>query len=408
MATIYRNAHLLDPTQGIDGRGDVLIENGKVVGILQEDFAKGKIVPILVPNWDTQIIDLQGAYLTPGWIDLNTYILSTIGNFCLPVDDVGFRSGVTTVADAGTSGILTFDASRRSLMDTAKTRTYAFMDPSLLYIATSDFIAHQLEISTNPRNQDVQRAAAVVEANRDVIVGFNVRPVRRRGESRSPVFDAARTLAEMFSLPLKVQLGQFAQDEMMPPQELLPQLRPGDIVTQCFQPQYGLFDSLGSLLPAAREAIDRGILMDVGYNSTTFSANLASNAIAQGILPNTLSTDLNRSNVGPDGDLAAVMTKFIKLGLSFSQVLERVTSRPAAALKKSQELGSFQPGMAADFTIVKWVDSTLSPDQEPNPTAPTAQLKVCGVCRDGEHIHIERSPFEPEPIATETPVPALV
>lgn len=59
MATIYRNAHLLDPTQGIDGRGDVLIENGKVVGILQEDFAKGKIVPILVPHWDTQIIDLQ-------------------------------------------------------------------------------------------------------------------------------------------------------------------------------------------------------------------------------------------------------------------------------------------------------------------------------------------------------------
>jgi len=398
MATIFRNAHLLDSVQGIDGRGDVLVENGRIVGILQDDMAVGKIVPILVPQWDTQIIDLDGAYLTPGWIDIHTHIFNTIGDFCLPVDDVGIRSGVTTVADAGTSGILTFDAFRHSVIDHAKTRVYVFMDPSLLYIATSDFIAHQLEIVTNPRNQDVDRAAAVVEANRHLIVGFKVRPVRRAGEWNSPVLDAARALADRFALPLMVQLGRVPQDDVIPPADLLPQLRAGDIVTHCFQKQHGLFDDGGNLIPAAQAAIDRGVLLDVGHSNNDFSIEIAKSAIAQGVLPNTLSTDLNRSNLNTVGGLATVMTKFVNLGLTLNQVVERVTNFPAAALKKANEFGGFKPGQLADFTIFEWSDQpTPLTDGQGGSLAVERMLKVKGVCRSGEYIHIERSPFDPAP-----------
>lgn len=411
MATIFRNAYLIDSVQGIDGRGDVLVENGKIVGILQNDRAIGKIVPILVPQWDTQIIDLEGAYLTPGWIDIHTHIFNTIGDFCLPVDDVGIRSGVTTVADAGTSGILTFDAFRHTVINTAKTRVYAFMDPSLLYIATSDFIAHRLEIAANPRNQDVERAAAVVEANRDVIVGFKVRPVRRPGEWQSPVMEAARTLAERFSLPLMVHLGRFPQDDVVPPAELLPMLRAGDIVTHCFQPSHGLFDEGGNLIPAAQDAIARGVLLDVGHSNNDFSLELAKSAIAQGILPNTLSTDLNCFNIDTVGSLATVMTKFVNLGLTLEQVIERVTNFPAAAIQKSNEFGGFKPGQVADFTIFEWVDQEVTLEDGRGGRLPVSQmLKVKGVCRSGEYIAIERSPFEPEPEPTpdEAETPALV
>jgi len=409
MATIFKNAHLLDPMQGVEGRGDVLIEHGKIVGILQDDLAIGKIVPILVPQWDTQIIDLEGAFLSPGWIDIHTHVFNTIGDFCLPADDVGIRSGVTTIADAGTSGILTFDAFRQSVINTAKTRVYAFMDPSLLYIATSDFIAHRLEIAANPRNQDVERAAATVEANRDVVVGFKVRPVRRAGEAQSPVMGAARALADRFNLPLMVHVGRFPQDDVVPPHELLPQLKAGDIVTHCFQPQFGLFDESSNLIPAAREAIDRGVLLDVGHSNADFSIATAKSAISQGILPNTLSTDLNCFNIDTVGSLAAVMTKFVNLGLSLADVVERVTTRAAAAIGKSDQLGGFKPGQLADFTIFEWVDQEVVLEDGRGGSLPVSQmLRVKGVCRSGEYIGIERSPFDPEPVAEHVQEPALV
>ncbi|MDX2228404.1 MAG: amidohydrolase family protein [Leptolyngbyaceae cyanobacterium bins.349] len=403
MATIFKNAHLLDPMQGVEGRGDVLIENGKIVGILQDDLAIGKIVPILVPQWDTQVIDLNGAFLSPGWIDLNTHVFNTMGDFCLAADDVGIRSGVTTIADAGTSGILTFDAFRHTAIDGSKTRVFAFMDPSLLYIATSDAIAHQLDLVGHPRNQNVERAAAIVEANRDVVVGFNVRPVRRGGEN-SPVLGAARALADRFHLPLLVHLGQVAQEEVMSPAELLPQLRAGDIVTSGFQANTGLFDGNGQLIHAAREAMDRGVLLNVSQSGQDFSPDMAKAAIASGVLPHILSTDLNRFNTDTAGGLATVMTRLINLGLSLSDVVERVTTRAAAAIGKSDILGGFKPGQLADFTIFKWVEQPSA-----NGSGATTQtLKVCGVCRSGEYFHIERSPFDAEPIVAESVEPAMV
>jgi dihydroorotase len=398
MATIFKNANLIDPTQGLEGRGDVLVENGKIVGVLQDSMAIGKIVPILVPQWDTQIIDLEGAFLSPGWIDIHTHVFDTIGDFCLNADDVGLRSGVTTVADAGTSGILTFDAFRRTVIEPSKTRVYAFLDPSLLYIATSDFIAHRLEIAANPRNQDVDRAAATVESNREAIVGFKVRPVRRAGESTSPVLTAARQLANLFSLPLMVHLGRFPQDEVVPTEELLPQLQPGDIVTHCFQPRYGLFNEAGQLLPVAKDAIARGVILDVGHSNADFSLETAKSALAAGILPSTLSTDLNQFNIDTVGSLASVMTKFCNLGLSLADVVERVTSKPAAAIRKSDQLGGFRPGQLADFTIFEWADQAATLDDGRGGTLQVEQmLTVKGVYQNGDYTQIERSPFAPEP-----------
>jgi len=397
MATIFKNAHLLDPLQGVEGRGDVLIENGKIVGILQDELAIGKIVPILVPQWDTQIIDLNGAFLSPGWIDLNTHVFNTMGDFCLTADDVGIRSGVTTIADAGSTGILTFDAFRRTAIDASKTRVFAFMDPSLLYIATIDGIAQQLDLVGHPRNQNVERAAAVIEANRDVVIGLNVRPVRRPGEGGSPMLGAARILAERFNLPLMVHLTGFSQEELMPLDELLYQLRGGDIVNLSFQANSGLFDGNGNLTHAAQEAVNRGVLLNVSQSNQDFATGTAKAAIAQGFFPNTFSTDLNRANVNAAGSLATVMTHFVNLGMSLSDVVERVTTQAAAAIGKSDLLGGFKPGQLADFTIFEWVE------QESAQT-----LKVRGVCRNGEYIYIERSPFEPEPVAEPTEQPALV
>lgn len=395
MATRYTNAHLLDPAQGIDQHGELLVDQGKVVAIGSQVECSA----------DVETVDLGGLLLTPGWIDAHTHVFDTIGDFCLAADDVGIRSGVTAVADAGTSGVLTFNAFRRTVIDQSQTRVYALVDPSLLYIATSDFIAHRLEIAASPLNQDIDRVAEVVEANRDIVVGFKVRPVMKQGETKSPVMEAGRTLAEMFNLPIMVHLGRFPADAVMAPEDLLAALRPGDIVTHCFQPRYALFDLQGNLLPAAREALDRGILLDVGHSNADFSIATARAALAQGIVPHTLSTDLNCFNLEIVGSLALVMSRFLAFGLSLSEVVERVTSQAAMALRKTDEIGSLKPGMVADFTLAELVDEPTTLVDGRGGSMEVAQvLKVRGVCRAGAFQRLERLPFD---VAT-PPEPALV
>lgn len=380
MATLFKNATILDPAQGIAGAGEILVEDGRIAALTAGKERYGSDVGTSAPD----VIDLKGLQLTPGWIDLHTHVFDTVGDFCLSADTVGIDSGVTTVVDAGTSGLLTFSAFRQTVVQPSKTRVYALLDPSLLYIATSDFIAHRLEIAASPKNQDVDRAAAIIQSNRDLIVGLKVRPVLRRGEARSPVMDAALTLAEMFDLPLMVHLGRFPADPVLPPDALLDLLRPGDIVTHCFQPRFGLFNSAGQLIPQAQAAIDRGIFLDVGHSNADFSIETARSALAQGLLPNSLSTDLNCFNLDIVGSLALVITKFLALGLSMVEVLERVTIGPAKALRKTDEVGTLKPGMPADFTVMEFVDEAATLEDGRGGTLQVSQvLKVRGVCRAG-------------------------
>lgn len=393
MQTLYKNAHIIDPAQSIDGAGEILVEDGKVIAV------GDRVTPT---KSSAETVDLKGYLLTPGWIDLHSHVFDTVGDFCLPADVVGVQSGITTVADAGTSGLLTFAAFRATVVEPSKTRVYALLDPSLLYIATSDFIAHRLGFATSPKNQDIERAIEVIEANRDIVVGFKVRPTLKRGASSSPVMDAALPLAEKYNLPIMVHLGRFPADEVLPTEELLSLLRPGDIITHAYQPRYGLYDDEGNLIPAAKAAIAKGVFLDVGHSGNDFSFKTARSGMAQGILPHTISTDLNIFNLDIVGSLALTMSKFMELGLSLTEVIERVTLNPAKALKKESEIGTLKPGMVADFTLAELVDETAILQDGNGGTLPVSQvLKVRGVCRGGEFSWIERMPFdaelEPEP-----------
>ncbi|UBF24372.1 amidohydrolase/deacetylase family metallohydrolase [Kovacikia minuta CCNUW1] len=385
--TLYKNAHIIDPAQGIDAIGALLVEGDTISAI-------GSSITV---DRDTEIIDLKGYLLTPGWIDIHSHVFDTVGDFCLPADVVGVHSGITTVADAGTSGLLTFNAFRETVVKPSKTRVYALLDPSLLYIATSDFIAHRLGFATSPKNQDMERAAAVIEENRDIVVGFKVRPTLKSGASSSPVMDTALPLAEKYDLPIMVHLGRFPADEVLPTEVLLKLLRPGDIITHAYQPRHGLYDAEGNLLPAAKTAIDRGVFLDVGHSGNDFSFKTARSGLAQGILPDTISTDLNCFNIDIIGSLALTMTKFMALGLSLTQVIERVTINPAKALRKTDEIGSLKPGLTADFTLAEQVDETAQLQDGNGGTLSVSQiLKVRGVCRAGKFSWIDQMPFDEE------------
>ncbi|TAL23891.1 MAG: dihydroorotase [Nitrospirae bacterium] len=63
MKILIKNGHIVDPSQNIDGIGDVLSEEGRIKGI-------GDLPP--TPN--LRIIDATGLYVFPGLIDMHTHL----------------------------------------------------------------------------------------------------------------------------------------------------------------------------------------------------------------------------------------------------------------------------------------------------------------------------------------------
>jgi dihydroorotase len=51
-------------------------------------------------------------------------------------------------------------------------------------------------------------------------------------------------------------------------------------------------------------------------------------------------------------DLPTTLSKFLNLGLSLPDVIERATSRPAAAMRRP-DLGTLKPGSVADVAIFR-------------------------------------------------------
>ena len=83
----------------------------------------------------------------------------------------------------------------------------------------------------------------------------------------------------------------------------------------------------------ARELQERGILLDIGHGTGSFSFPVAESAMAQQIIPDVISSDIHQLSVqGPMFDLPLTLSKFLQLGMSLNDVVERATVRPAQAI----------------------------------------------------------------------------
>ena len=113
-------------------------------------------------------------------------------------------------------------------------------------------------------------------------------------------------------------------------------------------------------------------------------------ALAEGVLPATISSDLHIYNVnGPVYDLANVLTKFLHLGLSLDEVLTRVTSVPAESVLKQEGIGTLAPGAWGDAVIFELRRGTYNlEDSSGDVRTGTQSLEPVTVIKAG---HVYRS-----------------
>jgi dihydroorotase len=198
---------------------------------------------------------------------------------------------------------------------------------------------------------DKQKVSRAIDKHAGFVIGIKARMsssvVGQNGIR--PLVLAKEIQQENNLLPLMVHIGNNPPDL----DEIADLLTRGDIITHCYNGKPNrILTPAGTLRESIQRALKRGVLLDVGHGTASFSFEVARQAIALGILPHTISSDIYCRNrmAGPVHSLATVMSKFFSVGLSLPQVIACVTENAASALHLSHK-GRLEPGCDADFTL---------------------------------------------------------
>src|SRR5688572_30884295 len=153
---LLKNGYTIDPLNNIDGKMDVAIAGGKIAAVAED----------INPALAKQVVDVSGQYVTPGIIDIHVHVYHTREPEGLSVmaDSHSFRSGVTTMVDTGTAGAKHFLHFKRTVIDLAKTRIFAYIN-----ICDLGMIG---PFEQDIKTMDPELAASVVLAYPDVCVGI--------------------------------------------------------------------------------------------------------------------------------------------------------------------------------------------------------------------------------------------
>jgi dihydroorotase len=341
---LIKGGYLIDPKNNIGDTLDIAIAGDRVARV-------GKH---LDPHQAQKVIDARGAIVTPGLIDIHTHVFFGNdpgmgydgGTEGVVPDSFTFCNGITTVADAGSSGCRDFPVFKRRVIDRSKTRVLAFLN-----IVGAGMRGNPYEQDTTNMKSD--SAAATARKYPQDIVGFKV--AHYNGGSWHPV-DEAVAAGRMAHLPVMIDFGSH-----VPPLSIrslfFDHLRPGDILTHCFaelRSREAIVDTAGrSLKPFVSEAQKKGVVFDVGYGEISFAFSQAISAIKAGFLPNSISSDIHKRTARSEmNGLPGIMSKFLAMGVDLPNVIRMTTCNPAREIGH-EELGQLSAGAIADLAILR-------------------------------------------------------
>ena len=333
---LIKGGTVIDPSQNLHALLDVAVKDGKIQ----------QVAPDIPADGSHSVISAKGRIVTPGLIDVHVHVFEGVGPTGLNADQYCLGRGVTTAVDAGSTGHFSIAGFRQYVIKPSSTRLYALLD-----IGARGTLMGLADNYTNLDWVNPQLTARAAEANKPDVVGIKARLSREiTGANDLEVLKRALQAAEMSHLPLMVHIG----DSYSPLPQILRQLRKGDILTHCFTGRpNGPLDANGRLIPEMLECRERGVFFDVGDGGPHLSLDVAEKCLQQNFLPDTISTDLGGLGYnGPVFDLVTELSKFLIIGFSLDQVIERVTLRPTRLFNFGVELGTLRPGTVADITIL--------------------------------------------------------
>ena len=352
---LLKGGHVLDPGQGLDGVMDIAVSGGKIAAIAPD-----------IPARDAaRVLELRGAgrHVVPGLIDLHTHvadgaITEGVGMGMCDPDDIGVRSGVTTVADCGSVGVANLGVFPAHILPKARTRVVTMVN--------AGSFAHTMPgVADVSSLDDINRDALVKAAERNpgLIAGVKLRVVGPAfGGIGEDIIVKAKAAATDLGVPLMVHIGDFsAKDEASAARRgeltrfLLKTFEPGDILTHLCTPNAGrVLDAEGNPYPEVAEARANGVVLDSALGRGNFGIEVARRQADLGLYPDTISSDLTAMGQ-TFHSLLECMAKFLSVGYTLPDVVRAATASAAGALGLQDEIGAIAVGRDADLSVIDLV-----------------------------------------------------
>ncbi|MBD2439017.1 amidohydrolase/deacetylase family metallohydrolase [Nostoc sp. FACHB-110] len=385
---VLKNGWVIDPSQSLNGRFDVAICDGKIAAIAEQ-----------LPPYETKQEIAASQYLIcPGFIDLHVHVYEWATTFGVAADDVGINAGVTTIVDQGSSSPFTFAGFQSEVIAKSKTDVRSFL---LVNHAANQTIGSILSGLESPQKVKIETLIKLAQANPQIVRGFKVHAdsgsISRWGMG---VLALARQIGDQTNLPLYVHTGELfpvVEANRPNPEKLvenaLTYMKAGDILGHCYSCQPDGLMGIRTQIPQwLLAAIEQGILLDLGHG-LKFSFAVARRMLAQGVFPDTISSDAHGSfkNLHDDStltySLCGAISKLVALGLDLEKAIAAVTLNPARVLKAETELGTLKVGSIADISILQLVEGEWCFfDALEEKLVAQQKLIPVGVVRSGEFI----------------------
>lgn len=371
MRLAITGGRVIDPASNVDAIATVLVEGGKIAGLLPEG----------APFEADQTIDAKGLLVLPGLIDIHVHCFEGETSLGLNPDQIGVDQGITTIVDAGSAGSENFQLFLQQAR-AAKTRVLGFLN-----IAKDGLAKGRGELA-DLANLDPEATIATLKEHADVLVGIKARASASvvKTSGITPIRIAKETAAKA-EVPLMVHIGN------APPAlpEVLELLEAGDIVTHAWHGKAGgIFDENG-LIPSAEAALARGVIFDVGHGQSSFSFATARRYLAEGRQIDTISSDLWKGNeTGPVFSQLFTMSKLLHIGMELPDVVAAASWRAAKAIRREAQIGALTVGREADISIVRLAQGAYPMlDSEGVPENGTQAFEAVYTLRRGEIVQKE-------------------
>jgi dihydroorotase len=325
---------LLCPATGLDGPGAVGVRGDRIVAV-----GAG------VTGSATRTLDLREGALLPGLVDMHAHPARGGSRYGIDPDQHLLPRGVTTVLSQGDAGADNWDAYRREVIDASATRVRLAIHFSRRGESDADCPYGSLA------DADVAACVAACADGGELIWGITLSTSASIGHDPHEIMQRGLEAAEQAGKPLL--FGTRMQPDW-PLDAQLALLRPGDVVTYCFNPLAENLVDHKRLRPGVWDARKRGVLFDIGHGMASFSFAVAETAIGEGFLPDTISSDQYRRHIGssPQHDLALTASKLMAAGMTELDAFDRVTAAPATLLGLAGEVGRLAGGACADLTLL--------------------------------------------------------